>query len=342
MKMYCKKSDTFFYFTKKLQKTFYYTKTIQKICEYFTFSFYNEIRIMKLENERRKYMKLRKWLVAGVAALGISVLLAGCGSGESQNKGSTVTGSGSSALLPLAKKAASAFKEKNPDVSIILNAGGSGVGLKQVSEGSVDIGNSDVDASMKLPSEKAKELQDHKVCIVTVAAVVNKDIYQDVKNITKEQLRDIFTSKIKNWKEVGGPDEEIVLITRPKTSGTRMLFTKYALDGMDETANATLETDDNGTLIENVSQTKGAIGYVALPYVRNSKFVNVLAIDGVEPTVENTYNGKYPVWGYEHMYTKGEAKGAVKNYIDFFTSEEFGKIIEELGYGITSKMQVSR
>lgn len=289
-------------------------------------------------------MKLRKWLIASIAVLGISAVLAGCGggSGESEKKGTVITGSGSSALLPLAKKAAAEFKEKNPDVSIVLNAGGSGTGLKQVSEGSVDIGNSDVDASMKLSPEKAKELQDHKVCVVTVAAVVNKDIYQDVKNITKDQLKDIFTSKITNWKEVGGPDQEIVLITRPATSGTRMLFTKYALDGQSETTNATLETDDNGTLIENVSQTKGAIGYVALPYVRNSSFVNTLAIDGVEATVENTYSGKYPVWGYEHMYTKGEAKGAIKDFIDLFVSEDFGKIIEEFGYGITSKMQVSR
>ena len=110
----------------------------------------------------------------------------------------------SSALLPLVKDAAEAFRKKNPDVSISLNAGGSGMGLKQVSEGSVDMGNSDVPANTKLTKEQADKLEDHKICVMTVATIVNKDIAATVKSLTNQQLADIFTAKVTNWKEVGG------------------------------------------------------------------------------------------------------------------------------------------
>lgn len=266
--------------------------------------------------------------------------------GQSVASETTVTGSitasGSSALYPLVKDAAAKFKAKNPDVSITLNAGGSGTGLKQVADGTVDIGNSDVEAESKLTPEKAKTLVDHKVCVITMAPVVNPDVAEKVKSLTTQQLTDIFTAKIKNWKEVGGPDEAIVLVTRPTTSGTRALFKKYALGDSEEASNASLETDDSGTLLQSVSSHKGAIGYVALSYLMNNKNVKTVDIDGVTPSLENTYNGKYKVWGYEHMYTKGEAKDAVKAFLDYMQSDEYAESIESLGYNATSKMTVSR
>lgn len=290
-------------------------------------------------------MNKKKWaaaLLISVFAAGLA--LTGCGgnnAGESGPSGK-VTVSGSSALLPLAKDAAQKFKAKNDQVSITLNAGGSGTGLKQVSEGSVDIGNSDVFAKEKLPEAKAAELVDHKVAVTVMAPVVSKEINTNVKSLTKAQLQDIFTGKVTNWKDVGGPDEAVVLITRPSTSGTRALFTKYALDGKEELSNKSMETDDSGTLVQTVSQTKGAIGYVALSYLMNNNTVTPLAIDGVGPTLDNVYNGKYPVWGYEHMYTKGEATGAVKAFIDFIMSKDYSADIEKQGYGVASKMKVTR
>lgn len=290
-------------------------------------------------------MNKKKWaaaLLISVFAAGLA--LTGCGGNDAGESGPSgkVTVSGSSALLPLAKDAAQKFKAKNDQVSITLNAGGSGTGLKQVSEGSVDIGNSDVFAKEKLPEAKAAELVDHKVAITVMAPVVSKEIGTNVKSLTKAQLQDIFTGKVTNWKDVGGPDEAVVLITRPSTSGTRALFTKYALDGKEELSNKSMETDDSGTLVQTVSQTKGAIGYVALSYLMNNNIVTPLAIDGVEPTLDNVYNGKYPVWGYEHMYTKGEATGAVKAFIDFIMSKDYNADIEKQGYGVASKMKVTR
>lgn len=292
-------------------------------------------------------MKLKKMMALALASTAL-IAAAGCGGNSEPAKsgaasGAKVTGqvtsSGSSALLPLVKDAAAKFKSKNPEVSLTLNAGGSGTGLKQVAEGSVNIGNSDVPAEKKLPAEKAKGLVDHKVCTMTVATIINKDIADKVKSLTSQQLQDVFTAKVTNWKEVGGPDEQIVLVTRPTTSGTRALFTELALAGQEEASNKSLETDDSGTLIQSVAQTRGAIGYVALPYLVNNKDVAALAIDGVAPTLENTYNGKYKVWGYEHMYTKGEPTGTVKAFLDYILSDEYGVEIEKQGYGVSSKMK---
>ena len=288
-----------------------------------------------------------------IAALSIG-LLAGCGGGgNNESSGSeaaegsaaggsqSITASGSTAILPLAKAAADEFKKDNADVSITINGGGSGSGLKQVAEGTVDIGNSDVEASAKLDESMAKDLVDHKVCVITMVPVINKDLAKDVPDVTKEQLKGIFTGKIKNWKEVGGPDEEIVLIVRPKTSGTRALFEEYALDGESGIDGAS-ETDDSGSLLQNISDQKGAIGYVAYSYLVNNDAVAALGIDGVKPSLEATYNGEWPIWGYEHMYTKGAPSGVIKDYLDFIMGEAFGKTLEEKGYNITSKMKEER
>ena len=294
-------------------------------------------------------MNWKKLASLGVVAM-MSLSILGCGSDTASNDkaasssslSGSITGSGSSALLPLAKDAADKFKELHPEVSITLNGGGSGTGLKQVADGSVDIGNSDVAADTKLDKAVADGLVDHKVCVVTMAPVVNKDIAATVKSLTKQQLTDIFTAKITNWKEVGGPDEEIVLITRPSTSGTRALFKEFALGGAEEASNKSLETDDSGTLLQSIKDNKGAIGYVALSYLVNNQDVATVSVDGVAPTLENTYNGTYPVWGYEHMYTKGEPNATVKAYLDFIMSDEYGKSMEAQVYGVTSKMQVQR
>lgn len=251
----------------------------------------------------------------------------------------SVTAAGSSALKPLVDEAADLFSEKYPDVSLTIDAGGSGEGLKQVSEGTVNIGNSDVAAEDKLDADKAKELVDHEVCVVTMAPIVNPDVKEaGVTTLTKDQLIAIFTGETTNWSEVGGPDENIVLVTRPTSSGTRATFQKYALDGNEEASNASMETDDSGVLLQNVKDTKGAIGYVALSYLAEDPGVETVAIDDVEPTLENTYSGDYPVWTFEHMYTKGEPDEVTGAFLEYIMSDEFGTHMESMGYGVSSKM----
>lgn len=309
---------------------------------------------------KRKIMAL---MMTAIVAAG---MLAGCGGNDSEgtsgnsnstnseasngNSGvasdelsGTITAAGSSALKPLADDAAEYFNDLHPDVSITIDAGGSGQGLQQVADGTVDIGNSDVTAEEKLDASQAEGLVDHQVCVITMAPIVNPDITDaGVTDLTKEQLISIFTGETTNWSEVGGPDEDIILITRPESSGTRATFEKYALDGNKEASNTSMETDDSGVLLQNVKDTRGAIGYVALSYLTGDDTgVSTISIDGVEPTLENTYNGTYPVWTYEHMYTKGEPNEVVQAFLDYIMSDDYGTRMEELGYGVSSKMTVT-
>ena len=302
-------------------------------------------------------MKMKKFIALLTVAGMTATMAVGCGSSSNETSDNaadtntessdsslsgTITAAGSSALKPLADDAADSFLNDHPDVSITIDAGGSGEGLKQVSEGTVDIGNSDVAAEDKLDETAAKEFVDHQVCVVTMAPIVNKDVAEaGVKSLTKEQLISIFTGKTTNWKDVGGPDEDIVLVTRPESSGTRATFQKYALDGNEEASNTSMETDDSGVLLTNVKSTNGAIGYVALSYLTGDAGVETVAIDDVEPTLENTYSGKYPVWTFEHMYTKGEPNEVTKAFLDYITGDEYGDQMEKLGYGVASKMTVT-
>lgn len=302
-------------------------------------------------------MKMKKFIALLTVAGMTATMAVGCGSSSNETSDNaadtntessdsslsgTITAAGSSALKPLADDAADSFLNDHTDVSITIDAGGSGEGLKQVSEGTVDIGNSDVAAEDKLDETAAKELVDHQVCVVTMAPIVNKDVAEaGVKSLTKEQLISIFTGKTTNWKDVGGPDENIVLVTRPESSGTRATFQKYALDGNEEASNTSMETDDSGVLLTNVKSTNGAIGYVALSYLTGDAGVETVAIDDVEPTLENTYSGKYPVWTFEHMYTKGEPNEVTKAFLDYITGDEYGDQMEKLGYGVASKMTVT-
>lgn len=250
----------------------------------------------------------------------------------------SATAVGSSALQPLAEKAAQMFMEKNPDAKIQVQGGGSGTGLTQVAQGAVDIGNSDVFAAEKLPEDQATTLVDHKVCVVGFATVVNPKVKVD--NLTSQQLIDIFTGKITNWKDVGGDDMKIVVLNRPASSGTRATFKKYALNGAEEATGVALTEESSGAITKALADNEGSISYLALSYVDSS--VKALKYENVEPTADNVKSGKYPIWSYEHMYTKGEAAGAAKAFIDFMMSDDFKSTITDMGYIANSEMTVSR
>ena len=257
---------------------------------------------------------------------------------ESAAVSGSITAVGSSALQPLAEKAAELFMQTNKDAQVQVQGGGSGTGLTQVSEGGADIGNSDVYAEEKLEADKASELSDHQVCVVGFAAVINPEVKVD--SLTSKQLIDIFTGKITNWKEVGGQDLKIVIINRPESSGTRATFKKYALNGAEEATGVALTEDNSGTVKQTVADTDGAISYLAFSYLDNT--VKALSFEGVTPTAENVCSGKYPIWSYEHMYTKGEATGLAKAFIEYMSGADFKQYITELGYIPISDMQVSR
>lgn len=243
---------------------------------------------------------------------------------------------GSSAMQPLVEEAAKTFMEKNQKVQVQVQGGGSGTGLSQASEGSADIGNSDIFAEEK-DGIDASALVDHRICVVGMGAVTNTKV--GIDNLTKQQLIDIFTGKITNWKDVGGVDLAITLVNRPKSSGTRATFYTFALDKNEEIEG--IQEESSGTVKQIISETPGAIGYLAFSYYDDS--IKVLSLDGIAANEENVVNGTYPVWAYEHSYTKGEPNNIAKAFLEYMKSDEFqNDVVPQLGYIAETKMKVER
>lgn len=296
-----------------------------------------------IKGKRRGECHVRLKQILGISMLLVMlVVAAGCGGqksdgGQAAQASGSITASGSTALQPLAEKAAQQFSQKNPSAKVIVQGGGSGTGLTQVAQGAVQIGNSDIFAEEK-SGINPDELVDHKVCVVGFATVVNKKVTLD--NLTHQQLIDIFTGKVKNWKEVGGPDLAITIVNRPASSGTRATFKKYALNGAEEATGIGLQSDASGTVLKTVAETDGAISYLALSYVNDT--VKALKLDGVEAKIDNITSGQYPIWAYEHMYTKGQPTGLTKTFLDYMSSDDVKPLIQQLGYIPNSDMKVSR
>lgn len=276
-----------------------------------------------------------KMLISALMVTMVGGMFVGCGnSNQGSEAGSTITISGSSAMLPLMEQSIEKFNEMKPGNTINAQAGGSGTGLTQVLDGTVNIGNSDVYAKDKLTAEQAKELVDHKVIAQGFGIVVNKE--SGITNLTKAQIKDIFSGKVKNWKEVGGKDMEILVIHRPASSGTRATFVEKVLGGKKELENDSIGAtqDSNGAVLTAMKKNGGAISYVALSYMNNEEAkntLNLVSIDGKEATVQNIKDGKYDFWSWGHMYTKGEANGLAKEFIDFVGSSDNKESIENLG-----------
>lgn len=283
-----------------------------------------------------KLFSRAKMLVVLLMVVLVGTLMGGCGGNKDNAAGAeiqgTVSASGSTALLPLLKPAQEEFQKKYPKVTVNIAGGGSFTGMNQVAAGSVVIGNSDVPVPAEL---KDKGLVDHQVAVAPFVFIANQDVAVD--SLTKQQLIDIFTGKVTNWKDVGGKDEKITIIHRAKSSGSRATIAEVVMNNAAFTDNAVIQ-DSNGAVRAGIASTPGAIGYVDAAYADST--VKVLAYDGVKYSPENVIAGKYPVYAYEHMYTKGEATGAAKAFIDYVMSKEFQETyVEKNGFLPITKMK---
>ena len=235
----------------------------------------------------------------------------------------TVRVSGSSALQPLVNAAKEKFETENRATSVEVSAGGSKKGLSDVSTGAVHIGDSDIFAPADM-----KGLVDHRVAVVGFAAMANKGAYNEkIPALTLEQLAKVFKGEVKDWKEVGGAAQPIVVINRAAGSGTRTVFGNAVL-GDDKFMEGQTK-DNSGALVAKLKQTKGAISYLALSFVDESLVTIPVKTDSgaIAASTETITAGTYPIWSYEHMYTQGEPTGATKQFLDYILSPDFQKTV---------------
>ncbi len=239
-----------------------------------------------------------------------------------------ITAVGSTALLPLVKESATEYQQQHGDVRISVSGGGSYQGIAQASSGVASLGDSDVIA----PGNSG--LTDHKVAVVGFAIIANPSAH--VTNVSAKQIRGIFSGRITNWKDVGGAAQGIVVINRPHASGTRAVFNATIM-GVSKINEAGLTVDSSGTVVTTVVATPGSISYVSLGYTRNQP-VSVIKVNGIAPSEGSIVTGKYPIWSYEHIFTKGKPPTEVENFIKFITSNQ--SVLEKLGYIPINRMKV--
>ncbi|HDS63628.1 MAG TPA: phosphate ABC transporter substrate-binding protein [Methanofollis liminatans] len=270
-----------------------------------------------------------------MALLVLATLFTGCvgNGGETIPTPTTVQSisvTGSTTVLPIAQKAAESYMDAHAYADIQVSGGGSGAGVQAVGEGTADIGmaSRDLKAAEK---EKYPDLVQYVVARDGIAVIVNPAVA--VNALTTEQIKAIYTGETKNWKELGGSDMTIVVIGRDSSSGTREFFSEKVMEKADYVSTQ-LEKNSNGAVKQTVAQTPGAIGYVGLGYLDAT--VKALKIDengkSVDPSIETVTSGEYPIARTLNMFTKGEASGLSKDYLDYILSPAGQKIVEEEGF----------
>jgi phosphate transport system substrate-binding protein len=273
---------------------------------------------------------MKKWMKAlgGIAA---AALLTG------SVQGANVTMKGSDTMVILAQKWAEVYMQKNPDVKVQVTGGGSGTGFAALQNQQTDLAN----ASRKV---KAKEVEacirafgkrpaEYKVALDGLSVYVHES--NPIKQLSLDQLRNIYTGKIKNWKEVGGADGPIALYSRENSSGTYEFFKENVLQGADFAASAQ-NMPGTAALLQAVGRDPKAIGYGGAAYGQGAKHIMVskeTGGQGVEPTEENILNQSYPIWRYLYIYVNPALdKGDVKKYLTWIRSDEGQALVKNVGY----------
>lgn len=271
----------------------------------------------------------KKRLVGVLAsALLVASLAVGCssgGAGAAEEKDTKITVSGSTSVGPTMEVLAEEYKKANEGVEIEVQQVGSSAGITNTIQGTSALGMASRDLKEE---EKAEGLKEYTMAIDGIAVITNKD--NKVKDLTMEQVKDIYTGKITNWKEVGGKDAEIVVVSREDGSGTRDGFQELVGFESEELSKDAQISDGSGNIKTTVTGNENAIGYTSFGYLDDS--INGVSIDGVSPTEENIENNSYTIKRPFLLVTKGDAKENVQAFIDYILSEDGQKIVSEKGF----------
>lgn len=237
---------------------------------------------------------------------------------------------GSTTVLPIAQAALDAYMKANPGVNISLSGGGSGEGIKALIDKTTDIANSSREIKEKeIEEAKAKGVNPTETIVAYDGIVPIVHPKNKVKNLTIDQLSQIYQGKITNWKDVGGDDLQIVVISRDSSSGTFEAWGELVLNKAKVLPQAELQAS-NGAIVQVVSKNRYAIGYVGLGYVNKS--VKGLTVNGIKATAETCISKEYPVSRPLYMYTNGEPKGEAAKFIKFVLSPAGQKLVEKEGF----------
>lgn len=237
---------------------------------------------------------------------------------------------GSTTVLPVAQVALEAYMKVNPGANISLSGGGSGEGIKALIDGSTDIANASREiksAEVALAKAKGVEPKEIAVAIDAIVPIVNPK--NPVKDLTIDQLSQIYQGKIRNWKEVGGDDLQIVVVSRDSSSGTFEAWGEMVLNKAKVTPKAQLQAS-NGAIVQVVSKNKYALGYIGFGYINKS--VKPLTVNGVAASVQTALSKEFPVSRRLYMYTNGEPKGETAKFIKFVLSSAGQKLVEKEGF----------
>jgi phosphate transport system substrate-binding protein len=239
-----------------------------------------------------------------------------------------LTIAGSTTLLSINQECARLLMDANPDLRISVSGGGSGHGVKAVGAGEIDIGA----VSRDVKSSELEQYPDLKPVAIgkdSVAVVVHPS--NTVTDLTLEQLAGIFSGEITNWKDVGGADAAIRVITREEGSGTRETFETYVMTPFELyiAAQASVKSS-NGEVRATVSSDDRSIGYLSLGYVDSS--MKAISVGGIAATVENVVAGDYPIQRSLYLITKGDPDEREQAFLEFVLSSEGQAVVEDMGY----------
>jgi len=258
--------------------------------------------------------------------LGISCLLVGAGAVFAEN----IVIKGSTTVLPIGQVTLEAYMKANPGAKISLSGGGSGEGIKAIIDGSANIGNSSREikkTELELARSKGVTAIETVVAIDAIVPIVNPR--NRVSNLTVAQLSEIYQGKITNWKELGGEDLEIVVISRDSSSGTFEAWGELVLKGAKVSPRAQLQAS-NGAIVQAVSKNRYAIGYIGLGYL--DKSVKDLTVNGVKASEKTALSKEYPVSRFLYMYTNGEPQGETAKYLKFVLSPAGQALVKKEGF----------